>query len=86
MDSRPMDPTYAISAPESVAVAAVDEVAAGTVVSEVSAEVGGLGVSGAIEGLERLEGLEGLEGLGELEGVVMVLVTMTTGCLTLQSA
>ena len=91
MDSRPSDPTYAISAPESVAVAAldeapvdeapVDEAPVGTVVSEVSAVVGGLGVSGPVG---RLEGLEELEGLEDSKGVVMVLVTTTTGCLTLQ--
>ena len=89
MDSRPSDPMYAISAPESVAVAAldeapvdqasvdqapVDEAPVGIVVSEVSAVVGRLGVSGAVEGLE------------EPKGVVMVLVTTTTGCLILQGA
>lgn len=77
MDSRPSDPTYAISAPESVAMAAldeapVDEAPVGTVLSEVSAVVGRLGVSGATGGLE------------EPKGVVMVFVTTTTGCLILQ--
>ena len=83
MDSRPSDPTYAISAPELVTVAAVDEAPVdeapvGTVVSEVSAVVGRLGASGAVGGPEGLEELE------EPKGVVMVLVTTTTGCLTLQ--
>ena len=61
--------------------ALVDEALVGTVVSEVSAVVGMLGLSGAVGGLEGAEELEGLE---EPKGVVMVLVTTTTGCLTLQ--